>query len=219
MKEAQSAPATGRTNWRRFAVAVGVPTAVAGGLVVALAQGALAANITVSGTPFKLTADHLEGQGFTQYSGTLSTADPKKPIVAAKSGIQHADIYNLCQSVAVGPITLRIEAAKGATFDANNPKGSAANAVQADDLLIGMSELSGDATFKNIQIGVDASKLDADGADEHGEVGGFGQQASSVSIENLKQRAYSTTASSFKLKGMSLKLLIGKGESSECFPG
>src|SRR5690348_8911750 len=98
VKEAQSAPAAGRTNWRRFAVAVGVPTAVAGGLVVALAQGALAANITVSGTQFKLSADHLEGQGFTQYSGALN-----KTIPAAMSGINHADIYNMCQSVNAGP--------------------------------------------------------------------------------------------------------------------
>jgi hypothetical protein len=214
VKEAQSAPATGRTNWRRFAVAVGVPTAVATGLVVALAQGALAANLTVSGTQFKLTADHLEGTGFTQYSGRLNKADGS-PIPAAMSGINHADIYNLCQSVAAGPITLKITAATGAKFDPSNPSGSAANAVQADDLLIGMSSLGGDATFKDIEIGRDASLVDADGAKTHGEVGGFAQQASGVSIEKLQQQAYLTTASSFKLKGMSLKLLLGSG--NECF--
>jgi hypothetical protein len=195
---------------------VGVPTAIAGGLVVALAQGALAANITVSGTQFKLSADHLEGKGFTQYSGGLVAAkDPKSPIPAAMSGINHADIYNLCQSVNAGPITLKITAATTAKYDASNPSGSAANAVQADDLLIGMSELGGDATFKNIEIGRDASLLSADGAATHGALGGFGQEASSVSIENLRQQAYLTTASSFKLKGMSLKLLLGAG--NECF--
>ncbi|GAA4602650.1 hypothetical protein BJY16_004317 [Actinoplanes octamycinicus] len=211
MEDSQSVPAAGRTNWRRFAVAVGVPTAVATGLVVALAQGALAANITVSGTQFKLTADHLEGTGFTQYSKGLNN----NSIPAAMSGINHADLYNLCQSVNAGPITLKITAATTAKFNASDPSGSAANAVQADDLLIGMSELGGDATFKNIQIGVDASTLDADGQAEHGEKGGFGQQASKVSIDNLKQKAYLTTASSFKLKGMSLKLLVGSG--NECF--
>jgi hypothetical protein len=215
VKEAQSAPATGRTNWRRFAVAVGVPTAVATGLVVALAQGALAANITVSGTQFKLTADHLEGTGFTQYSGALKKAKDGSVIPAAMSGINHADIYNLCQSVAAGPVTLKITAATTAKFDPSNPSGSAANAVQADDLLIGMSSLGGDATFKDIEIGRDASLIDADGAKEHGELGGFAQQASGVSIEKLQQQAYLTTASSFKLKGMSLKLLLGTG--NECF--
>ncbi|WIM99057.1 DUF6230 family protein [Actinoplanes oblitus] len=215
MEDSQSVTAAGRTNWRRFAVAVGVPTAVATGLVVALAQGALAANITVSGTQFKLTADHLEGSGFTQYSGQLKDADGK-PILAAMSGINHADIYNLCQSVLApgGIATLKITAATTAKFDAGNPNGSAANAVQADDLLIGMSELGGDATFKDIEIGRDASLVDADGAKEHGAKGGFAQQASGVSIDKLQQQAYLTTASSFKLKGMSLKLLGGK---QECF--
>ncbi|GIE87029.1 DUF6230 family protein [Actinoplanes regularis] len=208
MEDSQSVPAAGRTNWRRFAVAVGVPAAVAVGLMGALAQGALAANITVSGTQFKLTADHLEGRGFTQYSGGLNGTIP-----AAMSGINHADLYNLCQSVAAGPIVLQITAAKDAKYDGSD--SAAAKSVQADELLIGMSELGGDATFKNIQIGVDASTLSADGAATHGEPKGFGQQASNVSIDNLKQKAYLTTASSFKLRGMSLKLLVGQG--GECF--
>jgi hypothetical protein len=87
--------------------------------------------------------------------------------------------------------------------------------VEADDLLIGMSELSGDATFKNIDIGQDASTLSKDGAATHGAVGSFGQQADSVTIDGLHQIAYSTSASTFKLTGMSLKLLVGTGK--ECF--
>lgn len=212
MKDAQGDPAYGRTNWRRFAVAVGVPTVVAGGLVVALASGALAASFSVSGTSFKLTADRLVGEGFTQYSKTLPTkqvhpSTGKNYVVAAMSGIQSADIYNMCQSVAAGPVILRIEAG-------TDPKKPA----EAEDLLIGMSELSGDATFSDINIGQDASSLDADGAAEHGDVGGFGQQADSVTIVGLKQKAYMTSASTFKLTGMSLKLFIADS-SKECYQG
>ena len=211
MKDAQGDPAYGRTNWRRFAVAVGVPTVVAGGLVVALANGALAASFSVSGSQFKLSADKLVGQGFTQYSGTQTsvvdqTQTGGKYVVEAMSGIQHADIYGLCQSVAAGPVVLRIEAGGGAT------------PAHADDLLIGMSELSGDATFSNISIGQDASTLTADGASTHGAAGGFGQQASDVTILGLKQKAWSTTASTFKLTGMSLKLYVGD-TSKECYAG
>ncbi|MDY7083677.1 MAG: hypothetical protein SYR96_01090 [Actinomycetota bacterium] len=61
MEDAQSDPQSGRTDWRRFAVAVGVPALVAGGLVIALANGALAASFSVSGTQFKL-ADRDEPQ-------------------------------------------------------------------------------------------------------------------------------------------------------------
>ncbi|HET6479485.1 MAG TPA: DUF6230 family protein, partial [Actinoplanes sp.] len=193
-------------------VAVGVPAVVAGGLVVALANGALAASFSVSGTQFKLSADKLVGEGFTQYSKQLPTetvqsTTGQKYVVAAMSGIKTADIHKLCQSVAAGPVVLRIEAGT----DPNKP-------AEAEDLLIGMSELSGDATFGNIDIGQDASRLDADGGKEHGEIGGFGQQATSVTIVGLKQKAYMTSASTFKLTGMSLKIYLGDS-SKECFQG
>ena len=48
MKDAQGDPAYGRTNWRRFAVAVAVPTAAAGALVFGLANGAFAASFAIS---------------------------------------------------------------------------------------------------------------------------------------------------------------------------
>ena len=212
MKDAQGDPAYGRTNWRRFAVAAGVPAVVAGGLVVALANGALAASFSVSGTQFKLSADRLVGEGFTQYSRKLPTetvqsTTGEKYVVAAMSGIKSADIYRLCQSVAAGPVILRIEAG-------GNPDKPA----EAEDLLIGMSELSGDATFQNIDIGQDASTLDADGQKEHGDVSGFGQQATDVTIVGLKQKAYMTSASTFRLTGMSLNLYLGD-RSKECYQG
>ena len=202
VKDAQSAPAAGRTNWRRFAVAVGVPTVVAGGLVLALAEGALAANFTISGKQFKLSAAKLVGSGFTQYSGELDTKGGSVP--AAMSGIESATLNDLCQSVAVGPVTLRIEAGG----DPDHP-------VKASNLLIGMSELGGDATFQDMQIGLDASTLDAAQDEARGAPGGFGQQASSVTINNLRQQAYYTSASTFTLNGMSLKLHVGG--SHECF--
>lgn len=200
-------PAYGRTDWRRFAVALGVPAVVAGVLVFGVASGALAASFSVSGTQFKLSADTLEGRGFTQYSGRLPTervhpSTGEKHVVAAMAGIREAKLTNLCQTVAVGPVVLRIEAGK------DQP-------VEAADLLIGMSELSGDATFRNIDIGQDASTLDKDGQAEHGQVSSFGQQADSIRIDGLRQIAYSTSASTFKLSGMSLKLFVGNGK--ECF--
>ncbi|GIM93340.1 DUF6230 family protein [Paractinoplanes toevensis] len=208
MKDALSAQGEGRTNWRRFAIAAVIPGAVAGALVAGVASGALAASFSVSGTQFKLSADKLVGNGFTQYSGALDTADPKTKIPAAMSGIKTAEIYNLCQTVKVGTFVLRIEAGK-----------DPAKPVEASDLVIGMSELSGDATFKNIDIGVDAATLTRDGrtGPEHGVAGtkAFGQEAESVTIDGLKQVAYSTSASTFKLTGMRLKLYLAGGQ--ECF--
>lgn len=213
MKDAQDAPAYGRTNWRRFAIAAVIPTAAVVGVMVGVAQGAIPTNIVISGTPFKLSADKLDGEGFTQYSGQAGTAshgdipahdDKPAQKILAVSGIHSADIYNLCQTVAVGPIVLRIEAGK----DPDNP-------AHAEDLLIGMTELGGDATFTNIDIGTDAASLKKDHASTHGDSGGFGQEADHVVIENLRQVAYSTSATNFRLTGMSLKLHVGGGE--ECF--
>jgi hypothetical protein len=213
VKDSQDAVTEGRTNWRRFAVAVGVPTVVAGGLVVALAQGALAASFSISGQSFHLTASSLDGTGFTQYSGADVLASGKG-VPVAKSGIKSATIHDLCQSV-VGnipgtsiPISLRIEAGK----TADN------KAVSADNLLIGMSDLQGDATFTNINIGQDASTLNqaGDGVPK-GELGGFGQGADKVHIDNLKQTATSTSASTFTLQGMHLQLLVG--QNKDCFNG
>ena len=209
MKDAQGAPAYGRTNWRRFAIAAVIPTAAVVGVMVGVAQGAIPANLVISGTPFKLSADRLEGEGFTQYSGQAKAAANADPgtggqKILAVSGIKSADIYNLCQTVAVGPIVLRIEAGR----EENNP-------AHADDLLIGMTELNGDATFKHIDIGTDAASLSQDGAASHGQPGGFGQEAEHVTITNLRQVAYSTSATNFRLTGMSLKLFFGSGK--ECF--
>jgi len=206
VKDAQGDPAYGRTNWRRFAVAVGVPTVAAAGLIIGFANGAFAASLTISGQAFKISADKLDGDGFSQYSDTEVTAGGK-PIPVAISGIKTAKLYNLCQSVhpAGLPVSLTINAGK----DPNNP-------AVANNLLIGLTELSGDATFTNINIGSDASTLSQGGPDAHGAVGGFGQEAQSVVITNLRQTAYSTTAGTFKLTGLSLKINVG-ATPPECF--
>lgn len=214
MKDAQGDPAYGRTHWRRFAIAVGVPTVVAGAMVFGLANGAFAASFSVSGQAFKISADKLVGEGFAQYSDTETVANPKPgspPLVVAKSGIKHATLYNLCQSVRPegSPVSLTITAGK----DEKAP-------AEAEDLLIGLTELTGDATFTGINIGTDAADLKLGGKDAHAsKTGGFGQEATGVTITDLRQTAYSTTAATFTLRGLKLKIntdFLG-GKPTECY--
>jgi len=209
VKVSRSEPTYGRTNWRKFAVSIGVPLAVAAGLVVALEEGAIAASFTVSGQNFKLSATELDGNGFTQYTSLLTQSDGKQH-VTAMSGIHDATITKLCQTVAAGPIIMRIDAGDGTTDSTN---------VHATDLLIGMSDLQGNATFTNIQIGLDGSTMTADGKDPatHGQAGGFGQQATQVNIKDLKQTATYTSAGTFTLNGMHLHLYVGDPAGKECF--
>lgn len=206
MKDAQGAPAYGRTNWRRFALAAVIPTAAAVGMLAGVAQGAIPATFVVSGTPFKLSATRLEGDNFTQYSGAVKTAagpDIGDQKFLAVSAIEDADIFKLCQSVHAGPIVLRIDA------------GDDDTAAKAHNLLIGMTELGGEAEFTNIDIGMDAANLKVNDLDAGGKAGTFGQQATHVTILDLKQTAYSTSAEKFTLPGMKLKMSFKSG--AECF--
>jgi hypothetical protein len=212
VKDAQGDSAYGRTNWRRFAVAVGVPTVIAGGLVIGLAQGAFAASFAISGQTFKISADKLDGTGFAQYGDYQNTA--KTPTVrqvpVAMSGIKTAKLTKLCQSVLVPgtKISLTIRAGD----DPNNP-------AVATDMLIGMSDLSGEATFTNINIGQDASTLTKGGEAAVGHPTFFGQEADGVIITGLHQTAYSTTAGTFKLTGLRLNVNLpdSNGNAVECY--
>jgi len=186
---------------------VTVPTVVAGGLVLGMANGAVAAQFAVSGQTFKISADKLEGTGFTQYGGMVQDKSGAKHAVAT-SGIARAKLTNLCQSVKIPnmPISLVINA------------GGGGNPATAKNLLIDMAELNGNATFTNINIGQDASTLDAAGPTAHGQAGAFGQQAEGVVIDNLRQISWSTTAGSFALTGLNLKFdVAANGKPKECF--
>ena len=214
MSVAQGSAVKGRTRWKRFATVVVPATFIAGAIVFGQATGAIAASFSVSGSQFKVSADKLECTGFVQYGGVATEkggnpdnpGDPKNHFVAV-SGIKSAKLYNLCQSVKVPglPVSMVIHA------------GQAAGApAEATDLLIDLTSLKGDATFENIQIGIDASDLTKGGANAKGLQGSFAQQADSVVITNLKQVAWSTTAGTFKLTGLDLSLTTG-ANLFECF--
>lgn len=183
-------PAHGRVRWRRFAIVAVPAVAIAGTLVGLTAQGAIASSISVSGQEFLVTASQLNGTGFEQFGGQVTGAAGTQPVVV--SAIHSASLANLCQSVTVGPVTLRITA------------GGGGNPVTADNLIVDASGVGGsEAIFHNITIGQDAGTLSEDpGA--AGQPGGFGQQADSVTINNLVQHTWLTTAGTFTLPGLSI---------------
>jgi hypothetical protein len=195
----------GRTNWRRFALALLPLAALTTGVAVLTGGGALAASFTISGQQAKISADSLDGVGFTQYGWIDQTAD-NQAIPVATSGITHAELRNMCQSVVfplpiVGDISLKILA--GGT-----------KPVIAENLFIDMNQLDGDATFANIEIGRDASTLDKGPNGAQGFQGMFAQQADTVHIDHLRQVMYATHAGSFKLNGLHLTVANGR---DECF--
>jgi nucleoid-associated protein YgaU len=205
MKGKLATPAEGRTNWKRFALAIVPIAAVAAAVLAMTAEGSLAASFTISGQQAKISADSLDGTGFAQY-GWLDQTARGEAVPVAVAAIKHAELKNMCQSVVlslpiVGDLTLKINA-------------GADKAVTAEDLSIDMDQLNGDATFTNIEIGRDASTLDQGAAGGQGLQDTFAQQADTVHIDKLRQTMYATHAGIFRLNGLRLKVVNG---NSSCW--
>ncbi|MEU8978096.1 DUF6230 family protein [Streptomyces sp. NPDC048309] len=188
----------GRVRLRRAAVMAVPATAVAAGLMILTAQGALGVQFAISGMPFTVTATDLDGTGFEQFGGLDNMAegspnagDTGGQVLIVTSAIRSATLTKLCQSVDLGGTNLLITA------------GSGSEKVQASHLTTDSTELSGDASFDNIEIGNDAGTLDKAGV--QGPKGVFSQQADTVHIGNLRQTNYATTAAVFKLPGLKLR--------------
>jgi len=197
-ENAKAARRPGRVRLRRFA-ALALPATLAGGaLVVLTAQGVLAAQFSISGMPFTVTATDMHGTGFEQY-GALDYTAPGSPNLAQDNGqmlvfvsaIKQAKLTDLCQSVSIGFTNLIIRAGAGST------------PVSATDLIVDSDQLTGDASFTNMAVDQDASTL-TEVPGVSGPLGTFGQQADTIDIKNLRQENWATTASTFTLPGLSM---------------
>jgi hypothetical protein len=195
-----------------------VPSVAAAAAVgVGLAQGALAASFSVSGQQFKVKAAELHGNGFAQYGGidtvyTKTDGKEQKKVPVAISSFDDATISQMCQSVkteipGLGAIYLRLEAG-------NDPE----RPVAAEDLYIDVAQLDADAEFKDIDIGVAVQDKTRGPDVKQGESvlpGGFAQQARKADLYDVEQTAWATTAGTFKLSGLSMRL--GTNPKMECF--
>ncbi|SCK35155.1 hypothetical protein H181DRAFT_02887 [Streptomyces sp. WMMB 714] len=199
--------ARGGTRWKRFAVVMVPSVAATAAIGVALSQGALAASFSVSGQQFKIAADKLEGTGFVQYGAVDSTKAGKKAVAVV--GFNSAKIRNLCQSVVVpvpafGDVTMKLGA--GA---AGGPE------VEAKKLYVDADDIAANATFKNVDIGVAADETTKGPGPNKGDKylpGSFAQQADTATFTDVKQRAWATTAGTFKLSGLKMNVKKGKNE-------
>ncbi|GIF06664.1 DUF6230 family protein [Actinoplanes siamensis] len=186
----------GRTRWRRFTAMLVTGLAATTGLILLTGKGVLAASFSISGMPFTVTSPRLHGYGFEQYAemdhmaeGSPNEGDTGGQVLVIVSAVRDAQLDGLCQSIALGGINLRLTA------------GSATNKVTADTLVVDSDLISANADFKAIDIGQDASTLDRVPG-KKGAIGVFGQQAEEVTLTNLRQNNYATTAATFHLPGL-----------------
>lgn len=197
-----------RTRARRVLLAaapVAVATAVLGGGV---AQGAVPVSFDISGVPFKISADALDGTGFSQYAGVAyepggrenGDASLTNPVAIANIG--HAELTNLCQSIVPEGSDV------GILISAGTAEGRPA---VAENLQIAMTDLQGTATFSNIRIGVDAGTVSTA---TKGTAGDFAMDSDAIVIDGLKQVSWSTSASTFQLTDLHLQITT---DGKECF--
>ncbi|MFD5205168.1 DUF6230 family protein [Streptomyces sp. NPDC058375] len=216
-----SSQVRGGTRWKRFALVMVPSVAATAAVGIGLAQGALAASFSVSGQSFKVSTDRLEGEDFVQYGSVAVGKDLNGKEAAhavAVSGFSSAKITNMCQSVVTPkvpfinkPISLKLNAG-------TNPK----RPVEATNLYLDISELDADAEFRNIDIGVAAGSLKKEnrpnsigiqpGTQANG--AGFAQRADTAVLTGVEQTAWATTAGTFKLSDLKLRLHTGV---EECF--
>ncbi|MEV0525890.1 DUF6230 family protein [Streptomyces sp. NPDC050439] len=199
--------ARGGTRWKRFAVVMVPSVAATAAIGVALSQGALAASFSVSGQQFKVTADQLDGTGFVQYGALDSGKSGNHPVAVV--GLDSAKITNLCQSVVVpvpvfGDVSMTLKAG-----------GKGGPRVEAKKLYIDADDLKADATFTNVDIGVSIDRTTKGPGPSKGDKyvpDSFAQQADKVRFTDVKQRAWATTAGTFKLSGLAMSVKKGKHE-------
>jgi len=189
-------PVRGHTQWRRFTAILLPSLALVAVLLVLTAQSLLAVSFSISGTPFVVTARELKGQGFEQF-GVLDRSVLRvlpghtNQIILTANAIRSATLTDLCQSVSIGGLSLRITA------------GDAGTPVRATNLIVDADRLSGNARFTHINIGQDASTL-TEVPGVRGPAGDFAQQAATVTITHLFQHAFATTAGTFTLPDLHL---------------
>ncbi|WP_434596784.1 DUF6230 family protein [Streptomyces sp. A5-4] len=210
-----SSQVRGGTRWKRFAIVMVPSVAATAAVGIALAQGALAASFSVSGQSFKVSADELVGYDFIQYGSMaegkdLNGKDTLNPV--AVSGFSRATITNMCQSVVTpnvpvfGAISLELRAGT----NAKKP-------VEATDLYLDVAQLKADALFEDIDIGVAAGDKNnptkiQPGTEKKVNPFGFAQRARKATLSGVEQTAWATTAGTFKLSNLSLKLHKGVKE-------
>ncbi|MGX8904223.1 DUF6230 family protein [Streptomyces netropsis] len=189
----------GRTAWRRALPVAMVALTLMACMAVAMAQGVMAASFAVSGTSFQISARKLTGQGLAVFPAVnRAAAGAGRP--AARIGLGSATLTDLCESTRirtpVGTVTFRLTA------------GGQHGPVTADDLVIDADDLTGDARFGRVEIGRDASTLDAVPAFQ-GERGEFGLQARGVEVSGIRTHAHSATGGNFRLNGLALGVRLG----------
>ncbi|WP_329331470.1 DUF6230 family protein [Streptomyces sp. NBC_00663] len=199
----------GKTHWKRFAIGAVPTVAATAAVAVSMAQGALAASFSISGSDFKVSAGKLSGTGFGNYA-TVDVAKNGKHVPVSVSSIKDAEVTDMCQSV---PVDIPVLGTYTMTLEA----GGSGTPVKAKDLYIDMTDLKAKkGTFTNIDIGVATGSMTKSQVNPKDKVdpNGYAQEADKVEIIDAHQTVWATTAGTFELSGLHMNIAAGR---HDCF--
>jgi hypothetical protein len=199
----------GKTHWKRFAVGAVPTVAATAAVAVSMAQGALAASFSISGSDFKVSAGSLSGTGFANYA-TVDVAKNGKRIPVSVSALDNARITDMCQSVPVDIPVL-------GTYTMTLKAGGSGTPVKAKNLFIDMTDLQArKGTFNNVDIGVATGSITKGHVNPKDRVDpdNYAQQADSIEILDAHQRVWATSAGTFELSGLHMNIAAGR---HDCF--
>ena len=190
----------GKTNITKAAVALTAGRAAFGVTGFAVAQGGLTANLALSGSFFKITMGHLDGEGFSLFVDDDQKGEEHLPVARIK--LDHAKVSDLCLSVTVpkvpgvGEATLALKA---------EGEGS----TESDSLLVGATDVDGSLVMQAVNVGIDANQL-SDTADP----GAWGLYSKQVSLKADDVKATSVGAQ--RLSAKNVGVTVRRGSDNGC---
>lgn len=141
----------GKINWKKTAVALTAGLAAFGVTGVAVAQGGLTANLALSGTFFKVSMEHLDGEDFALFvDSEQMQEDNTIPVARLKFG--HAYASNLCLSASLPDLPMVGEGTLA--LRANGDKS-----VEVRNLVVGANDIKGALQLTDANVGIDANQV------------------------------------------------------------
>ncbi|WP_295627572.1 DUF6230 family protein [uncultured Corynebacterium sp.] len=184
----------GHVKKARFVGILAGAFVVAGGTGVAMAQGGISANLSLSGTVMTLTVDELIGDSSSLFVGAEKEGDGETGVSKLRFG--DAVGTDVCLSAPLGDLPGIGEATFKLTVPGEN--------FAAENLLVGAKDINGALTLEKPQIGIDASQVD-----ERAPGGSWGLVATRMIVRQQVLEVTSVAADSLTIAGAEIKVATG----------
>lgn len=191
----------GKFNWKKTAVALTTGLLAFGATGVAVAQGGLTANLALSGTFFKVSMTHLDGEDFSLFvDSEPMKEDDTIPIARLKFG--HAYASNLCLSATLPDLPMVGEGTLALRANGDN-------SVEVRNLVVGANDIKGALQLTDASVGIDAQQVNAQAAP-----GTWGLHSNKVSLSADDITTTSIGAEYLSASGVGVTVV--KGSDNAC---